>query len=296
MRFKEIVLADLPVFEKILSRHPQRICCFTPQALFAWRNVYQYQWSLPDPDTFFVSFETLEDEGTAFFQPAGPFSAAAQEKVLGLFREMEYPGRIFNVGEEFLAEHPAFVKQFDVIREDGLVNYIYNTQDLALLRGAAYEKKRNMIANARKLYQWTAEPVTPGDRSALEEILLRWQKSYEDHDIFRDNEALAAGEAIRNFAELSYRGVLIRVDDRPAAFSLFARLNPGTAGINFMKADKQYRGLSEIIHQETAKAIDAAGYPLINLEEDWDIPGLRRNKQSYRPAELIPSYILEFRL
>jgi len=49
--------------------------------------------------------------------------------------------------------------------------------------------------------------------------------------------------AIRDFAALGLRGLLLRIDDRPAAFSIYDRLNPTTALVLFERALRDKKGL-----------------------------------------------------
>jgi hypothetical protein len=292
LEFKELDLADLPVFKKVLSQHPQRICCFTPGSLFAWKIVYGYTWTMLGSETFFISFQPLEEYERHFFQPVGVFNSDDQSTLITFFRSLRYPVKIFNVGEEFIQKNEQFVKNFDILKEDGLSNYIYNASESAALRGTAYATKRKMITRASKLYQWSAHALTNENYLECMDILNKWYSFDPGHNEYRNSESIAASNAIRNFPDLSYQGVLIRVAGKPAAFSLFAQLNPDTACISFMKSDRDYKGLFEIVHCEASKAICRAGFTLINGEEDWDIPGIRHSKVSYRPSEMLPSYIL----
>jgi hypothetical protein len=85
---------------------------------------------------------------------------------------------------------------------------------------------------------------------------------------------------------------MIRVGGEPVAFSIFERQNLDTAVVHFEKALREFKGLYQMINRETARAIAAAGYHLINREEDLNRPGLRQAKLSYFPLEIYPMFDL----
>jgi hypothetical protein len=97
---------------------------------------------------------------------------------------------------------------------------------------------------------------------------------------------------LSHFEELDVKGVVLCVDNHPVAFSIYEELNPNTAVIHFEKADREYKGMYQLINRETAKIICNAGYEFINREEDLGIVGLRQAKHSYFPIYLESSHQL----
>jgi hypothetical protein len=85
---------------------------------------------------------------------------------------------------------------------------------------------------------------------------------------------------------------MIRVHDRPVAFSDFEKQNVETAAVHFEKANRAYKGLYQVVNRETARMIDACGCHLVNREEDLGDTGLRKAKLSYHPLDIYPVYNL----
>jgi hypothetical protein len=61
----------------------------------------------------------------------------------------------------------------------------------------------------------------------------------------------------RAFGPLGLQGLLVRVDGRPSAFSIFDRLNATTAVVLFERARRGAQGLYQVINRETARLIAA---------------------------------------
>lgn len=288
LEFKKLELSDRAVMEGFLSRFPSRISGFTFAALFCWSGVYSYEWTPCGEESLLISCRFLLEEGRHFLQPVGNFNAEEQALLLEDIRQKNYPVKIFGVSGEFIRKHLEFAAHFEVQDDPALANYIYRVSDLSGLAGKFYAKKRNMIAQARNLYSWTVHPLTQENSGECLEVLMRMEEG-------DPGETSAVRAALQNFSRLGQRGLLIKVDGKGVAFSVFEEIFPGTAGVHFEKADRHYKGLYQVINQESAKALEAAGFSLINREEDIGVPGLRQAKHSYGPVEVVPSHTLVFR-
>jgi len=276
-----------------LARHPQPLSDYGFASLCVWSSVFRYQFAVAEPDTLLLHAQLDPDPQPRLLQPLGQFSEALQETLLARAHELPTPLVIESVSAEFLARHPAFAAHFHVVANRDSANYVYQTEDLAALAGSRYAKKRNLVQQATRLYAWRIEPLGPqhskeclevGDDIAAKRTTLTLQQ---------ESQALAT--AIRDFGALGLAGLLLHIDDRPAAFSIYDRLNPTTALVLFERALREKKGLYQVINQETARAIAAQGLRFINREEDLGDPGLRRAKLSYHPVRLEAKHTLTLR-
>jgi hypothetical protein len=276
-----------------LARHPQPLSDYGFASLCVWSSVFRYQFAVAEPDTLLLHAQLDPDPQPRLLQPLGQFSDSLQETLLAHARKLPAPLVIESVSAEFLARHPVFAAHFDVVANRDSANYVYQTEDLAALAGRRYAKKRNLIQQATRLYDWRIEPLGPqhsreclevGDDIAAKRTTLTLQQ-----------ESRALATAIRDFGALGLRGLLLRIDDRPVAFSIYDRLNPTTALVLFERALRDKKGLYQVINQETARAIAAQGLTFINREEDLGDPGLRRAKLSYHPVRLEAKHTLTLR-
>ncbi len=286
-RYRKLSMDCKPVFEKLAQQYPQRVAGYTFAELFSWNAVYSYEWSSAEDGTVFITCTPEGETGRHFLQPLGTFGADAQASFLHQIKMSPQPMKIFGVTPEFMEAHKDFVAKFTVENDPGLANYVYSTESLATLAGKAYAKKRNQIAQARALYEWTAEALTGANAADCLAILDSLDQTHN-----WGNEKPAMYAALENFAALELDGTLLRSEGKPVAFAVFDQLTPDTSVVLFEKALDDYKGLYQVINQETAKMIAAHGTPLINREEDMGLPGLRHAKQSYNPVEVVPAYTL----
>jgi hypothetical protein len=110
-----------------------------------------------------------------------------------------------------------------------------------------------------------------------------------------ERELAALECTLRHFDEFGQQGLLISVDGRPVAFSIYEKISPTTVAVHFERALRSYKGLYQVINWETAKVVAAQGFAFINREEDLGDSGLRDAKMSYHPAEIIAAYELKYR-
>jgi hypothetical protein len=291
--FAPIEIERCALVTDFLARHPQPLSDYSSASLSVWSPVFHYHYALAEPDTLLLCARVDPDPQPRLLQPLGQVSETLQETLLARALKLPAPLVIESVSAEFLARHPAFSAHFQVVANRDSANYVYRTEDLAALAGSRYAKKRNLIQQATRLFAWRTEPLGPqhgkeclevGDDIATKRTTLTLQQ-----------ESQALETAIRDFAALGLRGLLLRIDDRPAAFSIYDRLNPTTALVMFERALRDKKGLYQVINQETARAIAAQALTFINREEDLGDPGLRRAKLSYHPVRLEAKHTLTLR-
>lgn len=293
--FKPIEIADRAHLTDVLSRYPQPLSDYTFASLLVWSSVYTYQYAIVEGDTLLVSSTFGAECRSCLLQPVGRFPLTLQEKIVQCAGALPEPLRIESVSEEFLHKYSEFAAHFKVSPVRDSANYIYTAADLAGLHGRRYAGKRNLIAQASRLHSWSIEPLElcRGEQclNVFDNIAA---KRTTDAAVSLEQETQALECALRLFAPLGLQGLLLRIDGRPAAFSIFDRLNPTTAVVMFERAIRSEKGLYQVINRETARVIEGQGFTLINREEDLGDPGLRKAKLSYHPTRLEMKYTLTF--
>jgi hypothetical protein len=295
-RFSPLRLEDRPRLTGILARHPQPLSDYCFASLLAWAPVYGHRYAIVEPDTLLVSSAFGAERAPSLLQPVGPFPGAVQAALLARARELPEPLRIESVSEAFLEGHAAFARHFGIAPVRDGANYVYAAADLAELPGRRYAGKRNLIAQASRQHSWTVEPldaVRAGACLEFSEDIASRRTTEAAVTLEQEQEALAS--ALRDFGPLGLQGLLVRVDGRPSAFSLFDRLDATTAVVLFERARRDVKGLYQVINRETARLIASQGLTRINREEDLGDPGLRKAKLSYHPSRLEMKHTLTFR-
>lgn len=167
-------------------------------------------------------------------------------------------------------------------------DYLYRRSDLAELPGTAYHAKRNHISRfLREHAEISFEELRDDNREDFAEPAHAWLATGQQtagqpaEGLLHEQRAIAC--ALEDYRELGLRGVLLRVDGRPAAMALAGFISPTVADIHYEKCHPDYRGAYALINREMARRLPEA--ELINREEDLGEPGLRQAKQSYHPCE-----------
>jgi hypothetical protein len=293
--FRPLTFDDQEPIEALLHRDPQRLADYTFAMLISWNPLFSYEWVCLEDQTLLISAVLARDGRRHLLQPEGKFGKVLQQHLVAQIRLLDYPIKIVAVTDPFLVKYPEFVTHFVVNEERGQDNYIYAASDLAHLKGRRFSKKRNLIAQAEATYNWSVHPLeVPADAQGIEQLARIGDLDGEKLPQSLQDEHEALLEMLTHYARLDQHGVLIRIDGKPAAFSIYEPLLPDMAVIHFEKAERQYKGLYQLINRETAKVIMNQGFQWINREEDMDLEGLRQTKLSYFPKELIRYNVLRF--
>jgi len=278
-----------------LGKYPQQLCGYTHATLEAWKAFISYDRDLSSPETALIAYRPIPEVPPILLQPVGACTPDFQSRIIHGAEALDYPLKILGVSNRFLVLYPEFVARFFIREERNYANYVYKAEDLAQLRGRKYSKKRNLISQARSQYSWEVhqltESITDHCFAVLESIRDEENPVMEG---MPERELWALETTLRNYRRLRQQGLLITVDGRPVAFSIFEATNSTTTTIHFERALRSYKGLYQVINQETAAVIEAQGFTFINREEDVGDAGLRAAKMSYHPFELITAWELTF--
>jgi uncharacterized protein len=295
-KFNPIELSHKNLVGPVLIELAPLLAGYTFASFMSWKPIFQYEWALFQNKSLIISAYIPEQKVRHILQPLGDFSKECQEMMLNEMSRLDYQLKIYGTSSTFIERFPEFISHFEIKNDPGLANYIYRAEDLALLPGRKYAKKRNLISQADNSYSWVSSSITD---NCLPECINLLEQIANDDQIEKDqsliNERLALDYTLHHFKELNQKGHVIKVNDKPVAFSIYEELNPSTAVVHFEKADRNLKGLYQLINRETSKAIFESGYELINREEDINLPGLRKAKQSYYPVELRPAYQLVYK-
>jgi len=258
----------------------------------AWNLVYHYAWRFVDQETLLISCIVDETGMRHLLQPVGPMSAKAAEKILIGCRNLNYPIRFFGVNESFAQKHMDFIAHFNFREDRAGANYIYLAAELAELAGRKFQKKRNLVSQSERAHSWSTEIITEQNIEQCFKILQKGlHEDGEPSDSLRI-ELDTVNFSLRHFSQLGQRGVLLFADKEPAAFAVFEEQDSETVVIHIEKGIRSFKGVFQVINQETARIIHSLGYKYINREDDSGNEGLRKAKLSYNPHELREAFLL----
>ncbi len=293
--FEPLRLEQAGLLSGFLKKYPQPLTGYTFATLTAWQSYYQYEWTFAGPETLLICYVPAPDQRRHLLQPVGEFPAPISQKILESASVLAYPLKITCVSESFLKQNSEFAQSFDAREDRTVSNYLYGAPMLSKLSGRKYSKKRNLLSQASGLYRWSVEPLSGSTTSSCLEILNSiMEEEHPPLEGMQARELAALDYTLRHFDELEQQGLIVFVDGRPVAFSVYEAISPTTAAIHFERALRSYKGLYQVVNWEAAKVLEKQGFHFINREEDLGDPGLRDAKLSYHPIQIAPAYELVF--
>jgi hypothetical protein len=182
-----------------------------------------------------------------------------------------------------------YPERFDYIEDEGDYDYIYGRNELATLAGKSYHKKKNHVSKFTRQYpEFRYEELTSNNADDAAKVEEGW---YGDHVQTEDDsqrlEYKSIREALHYFDELKLSGGIIYVGDTAVAMTIGSQISDGVVDVHFEKAIGEYadNGGYAAINNLFAKSCEDAMW--LNREEDINIEGLRKAKQSYHPQIML---------
>ena len=170
-------------------------------------------------------------------------------------------------------------------------DYLYALPDLVNLPGNRFHKKKNLLNQFKKKYNFEYLPM--GDALVEKALDMQanwctWRDCEAEEALDAENKAISSVlQAWGSFKDLA--GGALMVDGDMAAYTIGERLASDTLLIHFEKGSPGYKGIYQAINQMFLEqsGIDAA---LVNREQDLGDEGLRRAKLSYNPVGFVKKY------
>ncbi|PLX19647.1 MAG: hypothetical protein C0601_01255 [Candidatus Muiribacterium halophilum] len=288
-RLKSIIVEDKELLLKYLMKYNNYLCEFNFLNLNTWTKEYGFKWMIYNDRL--VIYSSKED---IIYMPLGEkLSPEDLLEISDIFLDDGKSGNMMFIFEKFVHENLSFLeKHFSIFPDRANFDYIYETKSLAELKGKKLHKKRNLISQfERRNPEYTVAKLDKEHQEGCLSLCQKWcdLKSCDREDFIIEMKAIKA--LFERFEKLNGEGLCLIVEDKIVAFSIFSRLSKDTFDVHFEKFDINYKGAAQIINRETARYLqERCNY--INREQDMGIPGLRKNKRSYKPVFLAKSYKL----
>lgn len=296
--FKPVSLEDKPIFDAVFQARRYEGAESTFTNLFMWEDCYNITWA-EDEDFLYIK-PTLD--GQSYCLAPLPLTGdltgmeKALDKLIDYFAQNNLPFIMAGVTKDMLGLITSLQPDtFTVTENREVFDYVYRAEDLINLKGRKYHRKRNHIRNFKKNYpDYEYLPLTEDLTEACMQFAIEWCEKKgclpeEKKNIICERDALI--KALRHFNDLDFKGGVILINNKVAAFTFGEAINEDTVVIHVEKAEQDIKGLYAIINQEFCK--NTWGHmKYINREEDLGIPGLRKAKESYYPVKMIAKYTL----
>jgi hypothetical protein len=287
--FKEPTIDDAKWAAPILYKSGSNLCEYSYTTLWMWRKYYNNQIARLG-DSLFIRSGDVEP---LYLIPAGGDLKSNIQILKDYQHQRGELLTIFGADPEIKEKIDEwFPGVFEWRPSEADFDYVYNTEDLALLKGRKYHSKRNHISSFGSRYKWSYERIDENNAQEAYKMVIDWCRERGNcSDPGLRNERLSIAEALKNMSELSLIGGLIRVENKVVAMTLGSPINDEVFNIHTEKALNDYSRAYAVINREFAANELLGKYSLINRENDMGIEGLRRAKKSYRPVQIIEKYL-----
>ena len=288
LSFEPISLDRQEDYLEIFFRCPQISSDYSFLNLWAWAEEYELRWAW-DGDLIWIR-QSLPEE--FLWAPVGLWDAVDWHSRLRLNTNARsvftrVPQMLTNLWRERLPQETR------IEEERGSWDYLYRVTDLIELKGNRYHKKKNLLNQFDRKYDFSYLPFGADmveQAMAMQTDWCTW-RDCESSDIL-SSENRAIFRILKEWKQLSglFGGALM-VDGSMVAYTVAEALIRDMLLIHFEKGDTQYKGIYQAINQKFL-ANSAAGYTFVNREQDLNDEGLRKAKLSYHPED----YLRKFRV
>ncbi len=286
LNFEPISLDRQKEYLALLAECPQVASDYSFLNLWAWAEDYGLRWAWEEGLVWIK--QTRPDE--LYWAPVGSWNLidwqnrhADQADSHTVF--IRVPQKLVEIWRTAAGD------EAKVSEQRGHWDYLYSVSDLIELRGNRYHKKKNLLNQFVKKYEFTYRPLESGLIElalGMQEDWCTWRDCESSEVLSAENKAIA--RILNDWHQFKgVQGGAIIINGAMAAYTVAERLTPNSIVIHFEKGDTQYKGVYQAINQMFL-ANSAPQFTLVNREQDLNDEGLRKAKLSYHPAEFITKY------
>ncbi len=280
MTYTSISFNDRDRYLALLERCPTKTSDYSFANIWGWAPHYELEWRF-DEDLCWIR---QKKPSPRYWAPVGDWNAVTDWR--------KYPE--FASGSEFIRVPEMLCGIWNDIGSGvvhleegrGQWDYLYLASDLIELSGNRFHKKKNLLHQFEKTYDFEYRSLGIG---CVETVLqmqdewCRWRDCEGDGALLAENDAVARVLARWNDIP-GLCGGIIRVDGTPVAYTLAEPLGADTLVIHFEKGAPGVKGVYQAINNFFCKDV-GKNYTYINREQDLDDEGLRKAKLSYNPVD-----------
>jgi hypothetical protein len=264
-----------------LARCPQITSDYSFGNLWGWAEEYGLQWRFGESHVWILQTKPRE----VFWAPVGPWTDVDWPSCPCLARGLDFirvPEKLCELWRRAMPD------RLDLAEAREHWDYVYAVPELVELRGNRFHKKKNLLSQFLRTYDYEYKPLTP---DCVEETLemqrqwFSWRDPEESSALIAENTAIV--RVLQNWDRIpGLVGGALRVDGEMIAYTVAEALTPEMLVIHFEKGRPGFKGVYQAINQMFL-ADAGAGYAEVNREQDLGDEGLRHAKQSYNPSRFL---------
>ncbi len=288
---KPLEITDTLMIRDYLNRYPRENCDYTITNLIVWGMIYNNMYLLwKDSLVFFNPRHKY-----IFFPVGEGFSPGDLRDLVLEFKRYYHDAEMILFPEDYLQQHPEIQELFEIHEDRAWADYLYQTQKMVSLSGKKLAKKKNLISQFVRAYpHYKVLKIKDEHLEVLLQFTNKWRKERSAEGIYLMTELKAIENTLAHWHELPVEGLIICLDYKIAAYSIFSAQTTNMATVHFEKFDPDKKGSAQIINWETARYLSER-FDWINREQDIGLEGLRQAKLSYAPDRFAPFYASQLR-
>lgn len=293
--YPEFIDIQCSLFDEIhpfLQQTGEGISEFTFPSLFLHRTKYGYKLTRLSQNCYALSGTYKEKR---FFSLLGLMAAEDEDKVIQLLDQFDYWKNMSEAQKEKLS--PGFLQKieqsYDIIDDRDNADYLYYREDLALLPGKSFHKKKNLVNAFEAAYTPEVKPLDGHTKEDARKVLDEWHADRDPSiptDYIQCVEALNSMDLENKKICMVFSGVVVYADGKPVGWALGETINKGNSFcVHFEKGINSYKGVYQYLNRATALSLPPQ-ITYINREQDLGDEGLRQAKMTYRPCGFVKKY------
>ncbi len=290
-KFNPITLCCQEKFDKVLKECPQLTSDYTFANIWGWTDYYGLELTCSD-DLVWIRQTKPE---LIHWAPLGNWDSVDWEKC----ELMNTPGTKFTRIPEKLAMRLQDIFGDKIILEENRdhFDYVYSVKELIELRGKKFHKKKNLLRQFIKNYNFEYREITPDCVEEVLEMQFDWYRWQEENNssaaLVAENEAIS--KVLKEMDTITHlTGGTLRIDGRIIAYTIAEPLGDDTIVIHFEKGNTYFKGVYQAINQMFLEN-SAGNKTFVNREQDLGEPGLRKAKLSYNQVDFMKKYEITVR-
>ena len=286
MEFESIQLEKQEDYLKILAQSSQISSDYSFSNLFGWADEYGLTWAWHEN---LVWIRQTKPE-TVFWAPIGPWESVDWPSAMDRFVDN---ATCFVRIPEVLAElwKQALGHRLDIKKDRDHWDYLYDVNELIELKGNRFHKKKNLLTQFIKKYDYRFEPFGPKmiePAMAMQADWCNWRDCESSEVLSAENRSVF--KVLTNWKRLSgLTGGALIVKDIIVAYTIAEKLTEDTIVVHYEKGCPDYKGVYQAINQMFLASLPET-FKVVNREQDLGEEGLRKAKLSYNPSEFLKKY------
>lgn len=285
--FTPISFAEKATYDAFWQVTPFHSIDYTLANIWGWQRYFGLTWSHEAK----VCWIRQEQPEPVYWAPLGDWASLDWEKELAQLEKSQktfirVPEALLTIWQERLPG------RLQVFEDRGQWEYLYARDDLALLPGKNFHKKKNHCSSFEREYgepdyhELNTDIVE--DVLGLQDEWCQWHECDDSTSLRAENEAI--NQVLSHWHEFkNMLGGAIYIDGRIAAFSIGEKLDDKNLGVHYEKGLLGYKGIYQVINHEFARHA-GEGFSFLNRAQDLDEEGLRAAKMSYHPVDFVKKY------